>query len=121
MRSFLTALTAITVCVLISACTQKQNDVRVTQEAEASPSPQARSEPIFYNGKTYQLDFKPKGSGAYAMNVSGMSQKQEKDAVAVATSSLRYFACPDGQTGKLAGKPVYSQGKWQMTASCGRS
>jgi len=78
-----------------------------------------RSEPIFYNGKTYRLDFAPKGSNLFEMAVSGMGPSQQKDAAAVATSSLGYFACPEGQKGKLQAKPVYTGGQWRMQARCG--
>ena len=84
------------------------------------PVAQSRSEPIFYNGKTYQLDFGPTGTkGIYALSVAGMSAKQQKDAVAVATSSLGYYACPEGQRGQLTNQPSYAQSKWAMTAKCG--
>ena len=78
-----------------------------------------RSEPIFYNGKTYHLDFAPKGPGLFEMAVSGMGPSQQKDAVAVATSSLGYFACPDGQKGQLQANPAYAGAKWRMQARCG--
>jgi hypothetical protein len=102
----------------LSACSQPE--VRVTRE---KPAPQVvmtpRSEPIFYNGKTYRLDFAPEGPNLFQMSVSGMGPSQQKDAVAVATSSLGYFACPDGQKGKLQANPVYAGGKWRMQARCG--
>jgi hypothetical protein len=51
--------------------------------------------------------------------VSGMGPKQQKDAVAVATSSLGYFACPDGQKGQLTGTPRYEGSVWKLAARCG--
>lgn len=107
----------------LAACNNEANGVRISTDAKAA-APNAvvlkpRSEPIFYNGKTYQLDFAPGSSGSFDMAVGGMNAKQEKDAVAVATSSLRYFACPDGKTGKLTSKPAYAGGAWKMQARCG--
>lgn len=93
--------------------------VRITNEKPAPEQVAARSEPIFYNGKTYKLDFAPRSGGVYDMAVSGMSGKQKKDAVAVATSSLGYFACPDGQKGRLQNDPAYADAKWRMQAKCG--
>jgi hypothetical protein len=104
-----------------AACTPKSKDVRITNDGPAEVQTKARSEPIFYNGKTYQLDFVPDDSGNFKMSVAGMSKAQESDAKAVATSSLRYFACPDGQTGKLVGLPEYTDAKWSMTARCART
>jgi hypothetical protein len=95
-------------------------DVRVTRNKPASQVVmKPRSEPIFYNGKTYQLDFAPKGPNLFDMSVSGMTPKQQKDAVAVATSSLGYYACPEGLKGRLQGNPVYDDAKWRMQAKCG--
>jgi hypothetical protein len=107
----------------LAACTAQQPNVRVTTQAPTKPVPKAavpqtRTEPVFYNGKTYQLHFSPAGAGLYAMTVSGMSVKQAKDAEAVATSSLRYFACKEGFTGKLTSKPSYESAIWRMTARC---
>ena len=91
---------------------------RITRDKPAPPPVAARSEPIFYNGKTYRLDFSPASGGVYDMIVSGMTAKQQKDAIAVATSSLGYFACPDGKRGKLMDNPVYEESKWRMQARC---
>lgn len=109
----------------LSACTSQDSGVRVTNQSPARPVaksaaavPQTRTEPVFYNGKTYQLHFTPAATGGYAMTVSGMTAAQAKDAEAVATSSLRYFACKDGVTGKLSDKPRYEGGVWRMTARC---
>ena len=102
----------------LAACGQKP-DVNVTHST-GKVQTKSRSEPIFYNGKTYQLDYSyAEGSGMFDMAVSGMGAKQQKDAVAVATSALGYFACPDGQKGHLAGAPRYDGGKWKMQAKCG--
>jgi hypothetical protein len=111
---------AVAAAGFIAGCSQGSNGVRVTNDsvAAAVPSENSRSEPIFYNGKTYQLDFAPVGAGRFAMAVNGMGQSQQKDAVAVATSSLRYFKCPDGQNGVLTDKPKYIDRQWRMTARC---
>ncbi len=117
-------VTAAILCLALplAACNNEANGVRISAEKAAPPAPviaKPRSEPIFYNGKTYQLDFAPQAGGGFAMAVAGMSARQEKDAVAVATSSLRYFACPDGKTGKLTNKPAYAGSTWKMQARCG--
>ena len=104
---------------VLTAC-GNDTGVRVTSgKPAAAEAPAARSEPVFYNGKTYRLDFSPRGGGLYDMTVSGMSGKQQKDAEAVATSSLGYFACPEGQRGKLQSTPAYANAKWRMQARCG--
>jgi hypothetical protein len=108
--------------VLLLGCTAKDNGVRVSQgkpEPEVPKAVAARTEPIFYNGKTYTLKFAPAGAGAYDVAVLGMSAKQQKDATNVATSAIRYFACPDGKTGKLTEQPRYTETEWRMAARCG--
>jgi hypothetical protein len=104
----------------LSACSHDPAGIRITKQ-EAAPAmvqAQPRSEPVFYNGKTYQINFTPAPAGGYAMAVGGMSAAQQKDAVAVATSSLRQFACKSNQIGKLLSQAQYSGGQWQMTAHC---
>jgi hypothetical protein len=103
---------------VLSGCAEDPS-VRITRDKPAAPAVAARSEPIFYNGKTYRLDFSPASGGVYNMAVSGMTAKHQKDAVAVATSSLGYFVCPDGQRGRLQGNPAYAEAKWRMQAKCG--
>ena len=104
---------------VLAGCKTGSN-VRITNDKPAPVQTASRSEPIFYNGKTYRLDFGPSANaGIYDMSVSGMSPKQKKDAVAVATSSLGYFACPDGQKGRLQDEPAYTGAKWRMQAKCG--
>lgn len=116
MKTFL----LLTLCVVLAACASQSN-VKINKGGPQAVQTKSRSEPIFYNGKTYQLDYSYlEGEGLFDMRVSGMGPKQQKDAVALATSSLRYFACPDGQTGKLQGQPAYDGGQWRMQARCAR-
>jgi hypothetical protein len=105
----------------LAACASEP-DVRISKGSSQTVQTRSRSESIFYNGRTYQLDYSYlEGQGVFDMRVSGMGPKQQKDAVAVATSSLRYFACPEGQTGTLRGQPTYDAGQWKMQARCARS
>ena len=105
--------------VLLASCAKSPSTIRITNEpAAAVVQAKPRAEPIFYNGKTYTLNFAPQASGGYAMVVSPMTNKQEKDAVAVATSALRYYACKDSQTSSLVSKPRFADSSWRMTAKC---
>ena len=106
------------VALLLMGCTSAST-VRVTDKKPQSVQTRPRSEPIFYNGKTYRLDYTySETSSLFDLRVAGMGPKQEKDAVAVATSSLRYFACTDGQNGELQGSPAYGDGTWKLQARC---
>jgi hypothetical protein len=102
---------------LLSACTSKSK-VSINRTSQTVQT-KSRSEPIFYNGKTYQLDYTyAEGQGAFDMKVSGLGPKQQQDAVNIATSSLAYFACPDGQRGRIIGQPNYVGDKWNLHARC---
>jgi hypothetical protein len=103
---------------LLGACTTKSK-VEITRVAPTVQT-KSRSEPIFYNGKNYQLDYAFNASqNAFDMKVAGLGPKQQKDATNIATSSLAYYACPDGQRGKLMGQPVYDGSRWSLQARCG--
>jgi lipopolysaccharide export system protein LptC len=112
-------LTVIMTAIVLAGCTSNTPKVRV-ENTKPAPAPEviARTEPIFYNGKTYTLKFAPAGQGAYDISVLGMSVKQQKDAVAVGTSAIRYFACPDEKTGKLTEQARYVGDAWRMQARC---
>ncbi len=102
----------------LAACAEKAK-VNITRAAPQVQT-KSRSEPIFYNGKTYQLDYVfNEGQSAFDMKVSGLGPKQSKDAVNIATSALAYYACPSGQRGRLQGSPAYAAGKWDLQAKCG--
>jgi hypothetical protein len=112
----------ITLCLSLAACSQKDNGVRVAVDkpaVKATPKAVSRSEPVFYNGKTYRVDLTPGQNGIYNVAVNGMSDAQQNDAVAVATSSVRYFGCPDGKTGKLNDTPLFDGKSWKMSTRCG--
>lgn len=110
---------ALVICalVLLGACTSSKVNIN---RSTATVQTKSRSEPIFYNGKTYQLDYTySEAQGTFDMKVSGLSPKQQQDATNIAISSLGYFACPDGQRGKIRGMPIYVDGKWSLLAKCG--
>ena len=111
---------ALMIAMALFGCAQKDNGVRISSEKPVAPAPaaKARVEPVFYNGKTYQLRMVPVEGGIYDMAVAGMSAAQQKDAVAVATSSLRYFGCAEGKTGKLTNQPRYVDASWKMSGRC---
>jgi len=112
------------ICLMLSAtllagCKAGSNGITINQHSGGEVQTTSRSEPVFYNGKTYQLDYTyTKSSKAFDMRVSGMGPKQQKEAEAVAISSLRHFACPDGQSSQMIGAPSYADGVWSVQAKC---
>lgn len=121
MRNHIHGVTLVLVAAALTACSSAPPSVRITRDKPVAAAPVAarHSEPVFYNGKTYRLDLASRGAGMYDMAISGMGPRQQKDAEAVATSSLGYFACPDGQRGTLQSAPAYANAKWHIEARCG--
>ncbi|MGH6853989.1 MAG: hypothetical protein ACREDX_10630 [Aestuariivirga sp.] len=114
-----TAYSILACAVLLLAGCKTSNNITINQGSIAAAQTKSRSEPIFYNGKTYRLDYSyMQSSKAFDMRVSGMGPKQQKDAVAVATSGLRYFACTDSQSSQMIGGPSYAGGVWNVQARC---
>lgn len=109
--------------LIIVGCSQQSSGVHITQTVPATPAAKIvkaspRSEPVFYNGKIYQINFSPDPAGGYAFAISGMTAAQQKDAIAISTSSLRQFACTEKQSGKLLTQPQFTEGKWRLSAHC---
>ena len=112
----------VTATLLLAACSRQPDGIRLTHDQPAAPVtgaiPQAHSEPVFYNGKVYHFSLSPE-QGGYGLAISGMNAAQQKDAVAVATTSLHHFACKDSQKARFIGAPTYSSNMWQFHGNCG--
>jgi hypothetical protein len=116
-------LALLCVSVLAAACS-KAGHVDINSGGPKSVQTQSRSEPIFYNGKHYALNYTFNDAmKAFDVKVSGtttpMKPDSQKDATNIAFSSLGYFACPDGQKGRLVGSPKFKGGVWALQARCG--
>lgn len=105
---------------VLAACAAKQPDVNITHRSAAAPVVQteSRAEPVFYNGRTYQLNYSYlAASSSFDARVSGMKGSQQADAVGLSTSAIGHFACPSARA-KLAGTPNYAGGVWSVPAKC---
>lgn len=113
-------VTVVTVgfCLALAGCAAKPK-VEITRK-EPSVQTTSRSEPIYYNGKTYQLDYSyNSGQRLFDMKVSGLGPAQRQDAINIATSGLSYYSCPDSRRAKLQGSPSFKDGFWNIKAMCG--
>jgi type IV pilus biogenesis protein CpaD/CtpE len=111
---------AATVLAALSGCASQSN-VNVTSGGTVQT--QSRSEPIFYNGQHYNIDYTyNQPLKLFDMKVSGtsvtMTAKDKNAAAAIATSALRYFACPDKLSSRLIGEPQFSSPVWSLQARC---
>jgi hypothetical protein len=108
----------------LAACSQSPSSVRITQDVPTPVQPVrklvvSKSEPVFYNGKTYRVDLSPAGEGSYVVAVAGMGAAQEKDAMGLSRSAFHHFTCKDSQSTKFLTKPIYNDKQWSLTAKCG--
>lgn len=104
-----------------------------------SPRPEARiisappgdekvshSEPVFYNGKHYKVDFKySRDLNAYAVKVTGKGRSlgstegDRKIVEQIALSTVRHFACPSRFKGQVVpGTSKHTGSAWEMQARC---
>lgn len=110
------------ICVL-TACADRSN-IGVTTGGPKSVQTASRSEPVFYNGAEYKLDYDyNEALKVFDVRISGttrpMKPDAQKDAVNITLSSLGYFACPDGQKGRVTNSPTFAKGVWSLQARCG--
>jgi len=108
-------------CLALCACSQDPAGVRLIQEPAQAPATtalKAKTEPVFYNGKTYKVSLAPVAGGNSAVNIAGMSAAQAKDANALATSALFHFACKDTQKAVLQSPPQFSDDVWHAQGHC---
>jgi hypothetical protein len=104
----------------LAACSSGDNGVQVTA-VQPAPKPVApgRTEPIFYNGKTYSLKFTPADNGGYFVAISGMSSAQQNDATGLTTSAFHHYYCKDSQRTRILASPSYADSKWNSVTQCG--
>lgn len=110
---------------LLVGCQQQPKNVNFVSH----PAPQEgqRSEPVFFNGKNYQVDFAyAKALGVYNVTVSGRHGRSlgsqagdQKIVEQLASSAVGHFACPGSQKGRIVpGSASHGKGKWNMQARC---
>lgn len=119
-----TVLCVLGLATLLAACGKSGGNVDINSGGIKKVQTQSRSEPIFYNGKHYAMNYTyNEAMKAFDMKISGtttaMKPDSQKDAVNIAFSSLGYFACPEGQKGRLIGAPKFNGGVWDLQARCG--
>lgn len=106
--------------VALTACSQSASTVRITQD-DPSVKPHvpvsARSEPVFYNGHTYQVSITPRASQTI-VSIAGMTEIQSKDASGLGSSAFQHFSCRESQKVRLLTPPVYSEGVWNLAVKC---
>ncbi len=108
--------------LVLAGCSSEPSGVRIAKETVAPPAPApvaaAKSEPVFFNGKTYNFSVAPDGQGTYALAIAGMTASQTKDANQLSSTAFHHFTCKDSQKASLVAPPVYDGKKWTARARC---
>jgi hypothetical protein len=84
------------------------------------------SEPVVYNGKSYEVSFRFSAAGNfYEVTVAGKGRKiggttgDQHIVEQVAISAVRHFACPTGQRGQVVpGSAQHGGSAWGMQVRC---
>jgi len=106
----------------LSGCAS-ESKVKVTSRTTPAVLTEARSEPIHYNGRNYRIAYAyDQPSKAFDVKVTGvdvaMRQSDQKHAVNITTSAVRYFSCPDPLSAHILGQPRFANGTWRLQARC---
>jgi len=116
-------LTAVTVSACLS---DRPKFASVNSSAPQHEQGPARTEPLFYNGRTYQVQFRPIGAEqVYAVNVSARGSVLGKTAAdgrvmsEVGRNAINHFVCQKGQKAQvLDGSVQPGIAGWNMRARC---
>lgn len=112
------------IAVTVGACAQ--NKARVVSSPYSDGV--LHSEPVFYNGKNYKLDFRYKAPrNAYDVKVTGKGGRKlgskpgdQKIVSNMVSSAIRHFACARRQKATVVpGTARNENGAWKMQARCG--
>jgi len=107
--------------ILLTACSHDSAGIRISHNEQAAPSIAAkpvRVEPVFFNGKTYNMSLTPDGQGGYAIGLLGMSAKQSKEASELTKTAFHHFNCKDSQVVKLSSAPAFDGAQWNSNGRC---
>jgi hypothetical protein len=119
-------LAAISLGMMLAACASQKTPVMVVSSPYQSG--QRHTEPVFYNGKHYEVSFAFNAIGnVYDMTVSGSDGRplggtagDRRTIEAIAASAVRHFACPERQKGHIVVNSTRHDGRtWQLQARCG--
>lgn len=101
----------------LAACSHEAAGVRLTKDVPSASVPAAKVEPVFYNGKTYQVSLSPEVNGNTSVSITGMSAAQTRDAAGLANSSFHHFVCKDSQKAVVT-TPAFDGTSWRASAHC---
>ena len=116
-------------CLLAGACAAEKPRLAVPVNTNPSPyaSGKIHTEPLFYNGRTYQVRMQHVvAEQVFSVNVSapgrtlGNTSGDQRIVSEVGRNAVNHFACPDGQRAQVepgSEKPAVNAG-WDMRVRC---
>jgi hypothetical protein len=111
----------------LSACASEKPELAAIN---TNPSPyaqgQAHTEPLYYNGRTYQVQFRHIiAEQVFAVNVSARGRSLGQTAAdgrivsEVGRNAINHFACKDSQKAQILNDSVHPGAVgWKMRARC---
>jgi hypothetical protein len=128
MRQLRLILAVLGASAMLSACAAEKPRLATVN---TNPSPYAsgkiHTEPLYYNGKTYQVRMQHRVSdGVFLVNVSapgrrlGTTSGDGQIVSEVGRNAVNHFACPDSQRARVqpgSARPAANQG-WDMRVTC---
>jgi hypothetical protein len=121
----LSGLILVALATTVGAC-EKKNSVQVVTSPYKSGDKQ--SQPVIYNNKPYTVGFTYlAGQDLYDVTVAGKGGRalggqdgDRKIVEQIGSSTVRHFACRDGQKGHIVPGSARHTGKsWAMQVRCG--
>ncbi len=118
-------LTVLLGASLILASCESPKPAQIVSQPPINDSA-SHSEPVYYNGKHYKVDFKfSRPHNAFNVKVSGAGRKlgsgegDQKIVEQIAISAVRHFACPGRTKGQVVpGTTRHTGSAWELQARC---
>ena len=115
-------------CLAVRVRSRKPRLASVNTNPSPYASGKIHTEPLYYNGKTYQVRMQHRVSdGIFLVNVSapgrrlGTTPGDGEIVSEVGRNAVNHFACPDSQRARVqpgSARPAANQG-WDMRVKCG--
>lgn len=120
------AVSGVTVMAVAACASDKPELAAINTNPSPYAQGQAHTEPLYYNGRTYQVQFRHIiAEQVFAVNVSARGRSLGKTAAdrrivsEVGRNAINHFACKDSQKAQiLDGSVQPSAVGWKMRARC---
>ncbi len=125
-RRMLSAMFGLTVLAISACASEKPKLVAINTNPSPYAQGQAHTEPLYYNGRTYQVQFRHiVAEQVFDVNVSapgrslGKTPADSRIVSEVGRNAINHFTCKDGQKAQIVDGSVQpGTVGWKMRARC---